>query len=254
MNQNSVKLTHLFALLLGIVVSTQACTYGQTVYVETEKTGKVTQGRVLSSEDDSPIKNAFVIATWMKRYPQLGNYRDICFHVESTQTDENGYWQIHRESWPRMSPLPNPDRTATFTEFAIYKTGYVLPSRVGQMNPRKGNIYGEGFPRKYSVLMYDAEKWVEVDSLDTAKRLVGFGNSCLRPSLNSSLSDINKIRVMANSAYCNPEDGSGRELVAFYKAIRAEYSGHASSEEGKKLLTRLDWLIKLLSSPDRDEQ
>lgn len=215
---NSINVRLILLLIVAIILTTTipACTTGQQLRIETEISGKETKGRVLNAENDLPIENVIVLALWMRYYPQLFNSYVKCTHAASTQTNQNGYWQIPEEStWARTKW----DKSRTFMNFFIFKPGYKAPDFEHGFMLKKGNIWEHVFPKRYYVLLYNSDKWVDVDNLDSAKRMVGFGNSYLVPAIAPNIEELTSL---VNSSRCNAEDGSGIALLPFYEAIYKE--------------------------------
>ena len=75
------------------------------------------EGRVLDQETELPIEGALVVALWKG----VGGYsHTMCFHVEITETDENGIYLI--PSWRNESASVSTNNQRV--EFVVYKEGY----------------------------------------------------------------------------------------------------------------------------------
>ena len=88
------------------------------------------EGRVLEEGTDKPIPGAIVIVRWIGRTTSGSMFveaRDVCYHVETAETDENGGYQI--KAW---SQEQHKDYTVTFDQMAVdaYKPGYGFSSAV----------------------------------------------------------------------------------------------------------------------------
>jgi len=243
MNTINVRLILFFILAIILTTTIRACncTTGRQLRIETEITGKETKGRVLNAENELPIENVIVLSLWMKNYG--GGFSSIsskCTHAASTQTNQHGYWQILEESLRETGWAPT---YMEFMKFFIYKPGYKAPDFEHGFILNKGAIFEDVFPRRYSVLLYNSGKWVDVNDLDSAKRMVGFGNSYLVPAIAPNIGELTSL---VNSSRCRPEDGSGIALLPFYKAIRADINAHPMQKEELKFVERINKEIEEL--------
>ena len=108
---NSYRL--IFAFLM--MVSLSACAL----------TGGPIDGMVLEDETDKPIAGAIVVVRWRGDLPGFADSSTVCYHVESTLTDEAGRYRIAK--W-KKKPDPERDweRRIVNKVFGVsaYKVGY----------------------------------------------------------------------------------------------------------------------------------
>ena len=79
------------------------------------------EGQVLEQGTDKPIEGAIVVARWKGD----GYHGTICFHVESTVSDENGYYYIS----PPETTSPHADLPDQWVNATAHKEGYVRAKR-----------------------------------------------------------------------------------------------------------------------------
>ena len=107
--------SHRLIIAFLMVLSLSACAL----------TGGPINGMVLEDETDQPIAGAIVVVRWKGDLPGFADSNTVCYHVESTLTDEAGRYRIAK--W-KKKPDPERDweRRIINKVFGVsaYKVGY----------------------------------------------------------------------------------------------------------------------------------
>lgn len=87
-------------------------------------------GKVLEERTDKPIPGAIVVVRWIGRTTSGSMFveaRDVCYHVETAETDEKGIYRIKAWSQPQHK-----DYTVKFNHMVVdaYKPDYGFSSAV----------------------------------------------------------------------------------------------------------------------------
>lgn len=221
------------AVIMATLSSVSICAWstGRNLPVITETTGPTTKGRVLNVEDDSPVRDVNVLVLWRKNEPTLHGSHVNCLHAELATTNRWGYWKIRKSSSRERTFY---DTSRSHVRIFMHKPGYSYLSSFGRA---KGRIYENDSPdHYYSILLYDSDEWVKVGSLMKAKKLVGYGNSYLKPSDKPNFKELVQI---VNSATCDIKGGTAKAVQDFFEHIHKELSVKATTENEKNLVDRI---------------
>ena len=107
--------SHRLIIAFLMVLSLSACAL----------TGGPINGMVLEDETDKPIADAIVVVRWKGDLPGFADSKTVCYHVESTLTDEAGRYRIAK--WKKKSnPERDWERRIVNKVFGVsaYKVGY----------------------------------------------------------------------------------------------------------------------------------
>ncbi len=87
--------------------------------------GKAVDGQVLESGTGKPIPGAVVVATWSGIVGSLAHSQGVCFHVESTASDERGGYHI--PAWEKRTRFARAKHQTV--AIIAFKPGYSFISR-----------------------------------------------------------------------------------------------------------------------------
>lgn len=93
--------------------------------------GGPVEGYVLEEGTRTPLSEAIVVATWRGTVSSLADSSGVCFHVESTTTNEKGRFYI--PTWKKQTKFAR--SREQFVDVVVYKSGYQWPEKVFE----KGN-------------------------------------------------------------------------------------------------------------------
>jgi hypothetical protein len=89
--------------------------------------GKAVDGQVLEASTGKPLSGAIVVATWSGIVGSLAHSQGVCFHVESTTTDEQG--RYHIPAWEKRSRFARAKHKVVTV--IAFKPGYSFVDRTG---------------------------------------------------------------------------------------------------------------------------
>jgi len=121
-------------------------------------------GRVLHEILDKPLSNSVVVALWKGTEKTSESEKEICYHVESTTTDEKGYFSF--SDWREPANFKNL-KNKTIHVFA-YRKYYRTSELTSELITQKNYIYYLAKPREM-----DDETLAREDRLRYLQLLVG---------------------------------------------------------------------------------
>ena len=116
--------------LMGVATCIYACASIGTQYPER-------YGRVLYEANDKPIKQTIVVALWKGTTTDSGHKKQICYHVETTVSDEKGYFRI--PTW--HEPLNYSNLTNKHIYVQAFHKNYQTSELTDEQLSQKNNIY-----------------------------------------------------------------------------------------------------------------
>lgn len=155
------------------------------------------KGQVVDWNTKEPIAEAIVVASWKGDFLAVVHSIETCYHVESTITDESGYFKI-----PMYMDGPK-ILIGKFVSFWAFKPGYKTSTY--KREGKSGLYFRDDLKRNIYYL--------EKDHRPVKERL-------------EYLSSI--------SSGCGAEDGSEKNLLVYLRALYEEAKSIAVTKEDKK--------------------
>jgi len=205
-DKTSSRLTAIRILLaLLLLVLMNACSTLGTQYPETHGP----HGRVLNEINDKPIAQAIVVALWKGTASSEQPHKQICYHVETTMTDDKGYFEI--PNWHE------PGRYSDLTDKQVHIKAFHTNYRTSELTSEQAT--------KRNFIYYLSQ----VQDVDDADQV--------RQARQQYLLDL------VGSASCDLDGDSRLNLHPLYQAIMDEAKTNARNDKDHKIVQRLNaWL------------
>ena len=166
-------------------------------------------GRVLHEIHDKPLSNTILVALWKGKQQSGSNKKTICYHVEYTVSDENGFFTV--PNWREPGEFKHlKDKTV---HVYGYKKRYRTSELTSEIITPKNYIYYLAKPRKT-----DDETEAREARLRYLQQLIG-------------------------ETTCDLKGESRANLKSMYAAIVAEAEALAITDKDRQIVQKLkSWL------------
>lgn len=164
------------------------------------------------TDTGNPIDNAVIVAIWKGHMKDKGEPIRVCYHVESTKSDNKGQFSIN--SWQEQNNYKHIyDKS---TAIIVYKPGYWRKE------------INETIPTKSPIKLY-----LEKNS-----------------SQNQQIVSLNRLRYLQKtvaSTTCHLDDADRKKLLSLYQSVLSEAKKVAQSEQDKIIVRSLKSWTKFAS-------
>jgi len=195
-------------LVLGLVLFTMAgCGILGKRYDEMH-------GRVLHEILDKPLANSIVVALWKGTEKTSESEKEVCYHVETTTTDEKGFFSF--PDWREPSNFKNLKNKAIHV-FA-YRKYYRTSELTSELITQKNYIYYLAKPRE-----------MEDETLAREDRL-------------------RYLQLLVGKTTCDLEGESHKNLAPLFKDVIEEAEQIAVTEKDRQIVGKLKSWLAYISS------
>jgi len=207
-----LPLTRYFRTITILIVATfiNACATIGTQYPER-------YGRVLYETNDKPIKQTIVVALWKGTKTNGDLKKQICYHVETTVSDDNGYFRI--PTW--HEPL----RYSSLADKQVYVQAF-------HKNYQTSELTREQLSHKNNI--YYLAKPLNADDPELARQ-----------------ERQHYLLELVGKAKCDLDGESRLNLHPMFQAIVEEARQHVATKKDQQVVQKLNAWLAYVTPRDR---